>query len=173
MSRGVLLIGVGLLLTGCLFGPSRGSKVLGYHAGRVLLTTGDFYSVGALPHGWREWVRHGNTIRFRHSGSGAMITTSAYCGASFEDLPLRNLMGQLFAGIPADSKATFREFSLDGRAALRSQSRRVIDGIPLIYDVVIVKKNACTFDAMLVAPPPSFNTMRPGFDAFVQGFHYE
>lgn len=173
MHRIVGFVFVSLLCSACLFGPSRGSKVLGYHDGAVLLTSGGRYDVGRLPAGWDEWTRHGSTVRFRHADTGAMITTSAYCGASFEDLALPMLMGQLFAGIPPLAVEPPRTLSLDGRPALRARSRRAVDGVPLQYDAVIVKKHGCSFDFLLVTPPVHTATTTLVFETFVHGFHYE
>lgn len=161
------------LVSGCLFGPNRGAKVLGYHAGMVVLSTGGRYAMGLLPTGWREWGHREHTLRFRHATSGAMITTGAYCGASFEDLPLAQLMGHLFAGLPPQWVEPSRALTLDGRPALRLRSRRIIDGVLMHYDAVMMKKHGCSFDFVLVAPPAQVETVTPAFETFVHGFRYE
>ncbi len=173
MRRIVLMLFMTICCSSCFFGPSRGAKVLGYRHGQVLLTAGKRYAVGALPEGWTTWTRHANTIRFRHAASGSMIATSAYCRASFEDLPLKMLMGHWFAGIQPVTVEPAKIVSLDGRDALRERSRRVIDGVTMHYDAVVVKKNSCSFDFLLITPPTHGGAVTPAFEAFFRGFHYE
>lgn len=163
----LLLMFVG---TACLFGPSRGAKVLGYRHGIVYLTQRGAYRVGMLPDRWRERHARERAVAFHDADSQAVITTNAYCGPSFEDLPLTSLMGHLFTGIAADRILATLPLSLAGREALRQQSIRRVDGVAVYCDAVVVKKDGCQFDFFLTAPVTVVEQVRPRFEAFYRGF---
>ncbi|MBI2343205.1 MAG: hypothetical protein HYV02_02530 [Deltaproteobacteria bacterium] len=161
-----------LVSAGCLFGPSRGPKILGYQHGTVLLTTGERYQVGPLTDEWLEERPSRHVVGFRDRERGAIITTSAWCGAHFEDLPLTALMGHLFAGIELVRVDPAIAFSLDGRGALRTRSLRRIDGVVMQTDAVVVKKDGCNFDFYLIARPEDATVLTPVFERFVHGFRF-
>lgn len=158
--------------TACLFGPSRGAKVLGYRHGVVYLTQRGAYRVGALPDRWRERHARERAVAFHDADTQAIITTNAYCGASFEDLPLSSLMGHLFTGIPEERVLATIPLSLAGREALRQQSIRRVDGVAVYCDAVVLKKDGCQFDFFLTAPPAVVEQVRPRFEAFFRGFAF-
>jgi hypothetical protein len=165
----LLLIG---LCAGCLFGPSRGPKVLGYHAGSVIMTNHQRYRVGAIPPGWREQKVGRRGMAFHEPTTGALMTTQAACGAAFEDAPLKGLMGSLTSGLAPDTVEPAQSLRLDGRGALRQSSYRVVDGVRVFIDAVVVKKNGCAFDFVLLAPPAQRQRVASLFETFVHGFHY-
>lgn len=161
-----------LLLSSCLFGPGSGPKVLGYHQGKVHLTGNRFYEIGVVPSGWRERRVGRQAVSFHHPALEARITTSAWCGQSFEDVPLRSLMGHLFSGTRPERMIAETRFELDGREAMRQQSVRRVDGVLLHFDAVVLKKDGCSFDFFAVAPPVHADAVQPVFDAIVSGFHF-
>ncbi|MBI4365690.1 MAG: hypothetical protein HY543_02610 [Deltaproteobacteria bacterium] len=163
----------GLLCASCLFGANRGPRVLGYRHGTVYLTRAVSYRVGELPEGWRRLRTRARAISFHHAATGATISTDAFCGAAYEDLPLPSLMGHLFAGFPTERIVSTRSMRLAGREALRQVSHRTIDGVPLRFDAVVLKKHECLFDFVLMTPPGGYAQALGTFDGFVNGFAYE
>lgn len=161
-----------LLFSGCLFGPGSGPKVLGYHQGKVHLTGNRHYTIGRVPPGWRERRVARHAVSFSHAALEARITTSAWCGQSFEDVPLRVLMGHLFSGTRPERLLEETRFMLDGREALRQRSIRRVDGVLLHFDAVVLKKDGCSFDFFAVTPPARADAVQAVFDAMVDGFHF-
>jgi len=51
-----------------------------------------------------------------------------------------------------------RVFPFDGREAMRSILRAKLDGVPLQYDILVMKKDGCLYDLVYVAPPDRFAT---------------
>ncbi|MBI2345842.1 MAG: hypothetical protein HYV03_02955 [Deltaproteobacteria bacterium] len=162
-----------LLFTSCLFGPNAGPRVLGYRQGRVYLTRDGSYQVGLLPDGWRRMRTGGKAITFHHAATGATIMTGALCGAAFEDQPLPRLLGQLFGGFPIQRTIRTERLVLDGREALRELSLRTLDGVPIQFDAVVLKKHGCSFDLICMAPPERYAEVAPAFDAFFRVFAFE
>lgn len=156
----------------CLFGPSRGPKVLGYRQGRVYLTGGESYRVGSLAAEWKRQKVGVRAATYLHRPTSAMLTSSAYCGASFEDLPLKGLMGHLFHGIALEKVLSTEALSLDGRGAVRQRSLRRVDGVAIYCDAVVIKKNHCSIDFILTAPIDRYAEIVPAFEQFFGGFHY-
>lgn len=111
-------------------------------------------------------------VAFHHDETGATISTDAFCGAAHEDLPLPNLMAQLFSGLPTEGVTKKMPLSLDGRGALREVSLRRVDGVLLQFDVVVLKKNNCTFDFVCTTPPGNYQSVVPAFESFFDGFSY-
>ncbi|MBI4237293.1 MAG: hypothetical protein HY696_02595 [Deltaproteobacteria bacterium] len=160
-------------LTGCIFAPSRGPRILSVRHDTVFLTDHRAFTVGALPTPWQRYRTRASGLTFRHGPTGAMLTLHTGCGGSFEDIPLKNLMGGLFGGLPLERELGDQMFSLDGREAYRSRTVRRIDGVPVYCEAVVVKKNNCSFDFILTAPEATAAHVRPSFDTFVRGFHFE
>lgn len=168
-----LLIVCCLLLSSCFFGPNKGARVMGYRHGTVFLSRDGGYHVGPLPAGWRRLRTGARAVVFHHDATGATISTSALCGAAYEDLPLSALMGHLFSGFPTERIVTTRPSPLAGREALRQVSIRKVDGVALQFDAVVIKKHRCTFDFVCMAPPPAYPQVAPVFEAFYGEFAYD
>lgn len=170
---GFLLVSGFLLLASCLFGPHKGPRVMGYRHGTVFLSHDSGYRVGLLPEGWRRLRTGAHAAVFHHEATGATISTSALCGAAYEDLPLSALMGHLFSGFATERIVTTRAVPLAGREALRQVSVRTVDGVGLQFDAVVIKKHRCTFDFVCMAPPPAYPRVVAAFESFYGAFVYE
>lgn len=162
-----------LLCSACLFGPHKGPRVMGYRHGTVFLSHDGGYRVGLLPGGWRRLRTGARAATFHHEATGATISTSALCGAAYEDLPLSVLMGHLFSGFATERIVTTRAVPLAGREALRQVSVRTVDGVGLQFDAVVIKKHRCTFDFVCMAPPPAYPQVVAAFESFYGAFAYE
>lgn len=170
---GALFVLLFLWSSSCVFGPST-KRVMSYRYHNVYLAgKHDYYNVGALSAPWRRFRVKAYTIAFYNPDVGASISTDAFCGPGYEDSPLATLTSQLFAGVE-DYKIVERiEFVLDGRGALRTTVAGSVDGVPLSFDIVVVKKNKCNIDFMCVAPQGSHSRVATDFETFFSGFHYE
>lgn len=163
-------IGVFIILLSSCFHGRQNLSVIGYRHGQVFIKKGGSYKVGELPASWRMFKTGAKAITFHNDGLKATISTDAFCGASFEDLPLKILTGQMFAGVTKRSIIKEEEFLLDGRGALRTIAAGETDGVPLKFDSVIIKKNNCTIDLIYISPPENYSGGVSDFEIFFKGF---
>ncbi|MGZ3404834.1 MAG: hypothetical protein ACXVAN_00215 [Polyangia bacterium] len=118
-----------------------------------------------------EWERvrdDGDGVTFHHP-CGGTIATSTTCGDA-DDVPLDVLTNHALIGVEQRREQPRRRLVVDGRAALRTRLDATLDGVPVALDLVVLKKDGCTIDLYLVAPPRAFDERRPDFDRFVAAF---
>jgi hypothetical protein len=128
------------------------------------------FRVGALPDGWRRVSPGvgGGAVAFHHAAGGT-IAAGASCDRS-DDAPLDVLTNHLLIGVEGRRDLAREELTLDGRAALRTRVEGRVDGVPVGFDLVVVRKDGCTYDLHLVAGPAAADARRPDFDRFLAGF---
>ncbi len=160
-----------LLLASCIFGPSRGAKILGYRAGTVYLTYHRQFQVGRLSGDWHEVRSGARAVTLRHAASGAEIMVSTFCGPSYEDAAPKAAMARLFTGFPPVQVDAPETLMLDQRQAMRQRSLRRVDGVAMAFDAVVVAKNECNVDFVLMGPPAALHDRRNDFEIFFRGFH--
>jgi hypothetical protein len=149
------------LLTGCAGGT---------FADWVYRDSQTAYRVGPLPAGWERVDLKGGNVAFRH-GSGGSILANGLC-TGVKDVPLDVLTNQALFGLEQKQEMSRETFTLDGRAAERTRLTGALDGVPVELELVVLKKDNCTYDLQLVAAPGApFDARVADFDAFVAGFH--
>lgn len=121
-----------------------------------------------LPPPWRP-VRTGARAAWRHADGGT-IAANATCGDA-DDVPLDVLTNHLLFGIEDKRERGRLPLQLAGRAGLRTRLDGTLDGVRVALDLVVLKKDGCTFDLMLIAPPGT--RREPDFDRFVASFEPE
>ena len=62
---------------------------------------------------------------------------------------------------------------LSGRGALRQTVEGSLDGVPVVLDLVVVRKDGCVFDFYSVSPPGADPRVATDFEAFFGEFSYE
>lgn len=119
--------------------------------------------------GWKRIEVEGADSAWFHRATNAVIQANATC-KEYRDAPLRVLTNQLLFGF--DDRAVLGEtpFTLDGRAALRTDMTARLDGVPRRLAVVVMNKDYCTYDLLLVVPEAAYPTVADVFDAVVAGF---
>lgn len=160
-----------LFLPSCISLP-RSFHALNYRDQKVFIDRHHYYSVGPLSSAWQKTKNQNPGIIFRHSPSGATLATEAICGAAFEDLSLTILTNHLLVGLENVQKTKEEEWSLSGRKALYTQAQASLDGVPVLLNLVVIKKDRCQFDFMGVAPPKWGEAVTKDFIHFVEGFDY-
>lgn len=165
------VVGLAVMFAGCMHGR-QSHTVIGYRHDTVFIKKDRSYRVGALPSGWKAMKTFAKAIAFHNKETGATISTDAFCAGAFEDLPLRTLTGQLFAGTAMRKIVSENELMLDGRGALRTISTGEVDGVPLKFDSVVLKKNDCTIDFVYISPPERYSDGVSDFEAFFGGFRF-
>lgn len=154
------LPGVVTLLLACVASGQFANQK--YHRGKVS------YRVGPLPALWQRLQFRGADVVFR-SSTGGTIAISGQCPGN-EDVPLDVLTNHLLFGIANHQEPSRSLFTLDSRQALRTHLRGELDGVPIELELVVLKKDGCTYDLQLIAGPQHFASCLRDFEAFVQGF---
>lgn len=99
----------------------------------------------------------------------AIIAANATC-RGHQDAPLSVLLNDLVMGTTEREILLEEDAMLDGRAARHQVLRAKLDGVPLVYDLYVVKKDGCVYDLTLVCSPPSYEQTADTFVSFVAGF---
>ncbi len=147
-----------LLLSGC------GATAFDGHVFRQ----GDIaFRVGPVPPAWHPIDVDGALLAFRDDTDTATIAINGRCGLDGDDVPLEALTHHLFLHFTDRKLVRQEQLELDGRAALRTELSASLDGVPLQYRVVVLKKDTCVYDFMLMGPNGGGAA---DFDRFVGGF---
>jgi hypothetical protein len=155
-------------LAGCAHAP-RGH----WNAAERRMCVGDIcYHVGPLP-GWRVVHKERGQIGFYDDRGGAVIQSNATCRDDADAAPLRTLTRHLLIGYTDRHIRSQKEVELDRRAALHSVIDVRLDGVPMVLDLYVLKRNGCIFDLSLAAPPDAYAASQPQFQLFVDGFAQE
>ncbi len=145
---------------GCATSRFEGDTYFGAHA---------TYRVGRLSGEWRRSQVPGANLAFV-SPWGGTIFVNATC-TDLKDLSLDVLTNQELFGVERQRELRREVLTLDGRAALRTRLTGTLDGVPVAMELVVLKKDGCTYDFGLVAPMEVFAAREADFSALVSGFH--
>jgi hypothetical protein len=139
----------------------------------VLHKDGLTVRVGPVPPGWRRIDVDGADLAFRDDERSGSALFNVRCGQRGDDAPLAVLTNHLLMG------TTEREFDaqdtvpFDGREALHTLLRAKLDGVPMQYDIYVMKKDGCLYDLVYVAPPGRFADGAADFERFARGLRTE
>jgi hypothetical protein len=126
------------------------------------------FRVAALP-GWDRVDAEGGDLAWLHPSTNAVIATNATCRAH-KDPPLGVLMNDLLIGTTERKFLLEENVPLDGREAKHAVVAASVDGVPLVFDLYVLKKDGCVYDVTLVTPPAAYETVADEFVHFVAGF---
>jgi hypothetical protein len=158
--RPLITAAVLLLVAGCSSGLS----------GDVLHGEGFAARVGPLPERWhRVEVTHAS-LAFRDEVDGATIVLNGRCGVDGEDVPLESLTQHLFLRFTEREIVEQRVVPFDHREAMRTVLTAKLDGVPMKFEVWVLKKDGCVYDIAYMASPPHYARGAVEFERFVQGF---
>ena len=127
------------------------------------------YDLGDPGAGWVTVQPGGADRAWRNEALAATLYADSSCGERFDDAALPRLHASLTAGVAG---AVVREEprTVDGREALlRIQDGR-LDGVDVRVGVLVLKKDACLYDLVYIAPPSSFDKGLPAFEALISAF---
>ena len=128
------------------------------------------YRVGALGPGWRLVHQEGAAVGFFSDVVGGVIEANASCRDDADAAPLPSLTRQLLIGYTDRHVVAQRTLPLDAREALRTRVEARLDGVPVVLDLYVLKRNGCIFDLSYAAPPGDFARGVADFARFVDGF---
>jgi len=155
-----------LAATGCAAGlaDSRGGGE------RRLCLGGECYALGPLGPGWRVVQRRRSEIGFYDGDRGAVIHGSADCPESVDTMPLQSLTDHLLIGYTERRVRSSGVVPLCGREALRTVVDLKLDGVPMVLDIYVFKRDGCAFELSFAAAPAGYSMASPEFERFVLGF---
>jgi hypothetical protein len=166
---GLILVAVTI---SCFGGVRRTGKVVGYKDGRVLTKEG-FYQVGTLSEEWSRVNLGKAVVAFYHPGLKSTISTDSFCDQAYNDSSLENLTRHLYPGLQ-DTKVIEQEsLMLSERGGLQTILSAKLDGVPVMLNLVVVKKDWCLFDFFLVSEKDYFSRASEDFEKFFRGFSFE
>lgn len=168
------LLSLCLALPACgLFkGVKNPGKVEGYTPGLVRTEKGS-YGVGPLAGDWRQGKVGKYKVLVLYSDQHrSTIESDAFCDQSFNDASLQVLTNHLHTGISEKKALSETPLMLDGRAALRNVVQGRVDGVKIVLDSVVIKKDSCMFDFVLISPPAEYPQAVGDFESFFKGFRY-
>lgn len=153
-------------------GTKNPGKVIGYSPGLVKTKKGS-YGVGPISGDWRvSKVDRYKVLVLYSDQHKSSIESDAFCEQSFNDASLSVLTNHLHTGITEKKTLSTSPLMLDGRAALRSVVQGKVDGVSIVLDSVVIKKDVCLFDFALISPLANYPQAKPDFENFFQGFQY-
>jgi hypothetical protein len=126
------------------------------------------YRVGRLSNAWQQHGTRGADLAFVNP-SGGTIFVNATC-TDIKDLSLDVLTNQALFGVEQLRELPREVFTLDGRAALRTRLTGTLDGVPVAMELVVLKKDGCTYDFGLITSPDVFAAREADFSTLVSGF---
>lgn len=138
--------------------------------GNVVRTAkGVAFRIGDVPASWNRVKASDGAIGF-NDAAGATVMVDGHCKMQSDDVPLVALTSQLLIGTTERKYDKEDVIPFDGREARHTVMRAKLDGVPLVWDVYVMKKNGCVYDMVYVASPARFETGAAAFERFVAGF---
>lgn len=131
------------------------------------------FRVPPVPSTWRQIQVEGESLAFRDSREEATISVNGECGRNAPDVPLEALVHHLFLQFTDRHILEQERFMLDARGALRTEMRASLDGVPMHFVAIVLKKNGCVYDFININPSPLSSAGKQSvaeFDRFVAGF---
>jgi hypothetical protein len=159
-----------LLLEALLLGALAACAHVDSFEGGVLRKGELTVRVGPIPPGWHRVRIDGADLAYRDQAREGSILFDVRCGRS-ADAPLTVLTGHLIMGTTDRDFVHQETLPFDGREALHTLMRAKLDGVPMQYDIYVMKKDLCVFDLVYVAPPARFTGGAADFELFAGGLH--
>jgi hypothetical protein len=127
--------------------------------------------LGPVPAGWQLLRLDGADVAYRDEAHDGSAMFDVRCRRRDDDAPLTVLAAHLVMGTTEREIASEETIPFDGREALHTQMRAKLDGVPMQYDLYVMKKDECIYDLVYVAPPERFAEGQADFERFALGLH--
>jgi hypothetical protein len=125
--------------------------------------------VGPVPGSWRRIDVESADLAFRDDARQGSALMNIRCGQRDDDAPLSALTQHLVMGTTERTFDTQEVVPFDRREAMHSVMRAKLDGVPMQYDIYVMKKDGCLYDLVYVAPPDHFAEGAADFERFALG----
>jgi hypothetical protein len=127
------------------------------------------YRTGALGPEWQAVREKGAEVGWFNPALDAIIQANASCERA-DATSLESLTRQLLIGYTERRVISQERAMLDGREALHTVAEAKLDGVPMRFELYVLKRNGCVFDLSYAAPPARADGGRLDFHRFVAGF---
>ncbi len=128
------------------------------------------FRLSPVPSTWRRVSLPSADLAFRDEPHDASVLVNSRCSSSDRDAPLVSLTEHLIIGTTDRHVSREETIPFDAREARHTVLTARLDGVPMKYDIFVLKKDGCVFDLVYVAAPEASAGVDE-FDRFVQGFH--
>jgi hypothetical protein len=128
------------------------------------------FRIAPPPVTWKRVELTHAALAFRDEGDEATVVVNARCGLDGEDVPLGALTQHLFLRFTERDVVEQTVIPFDHREAMRTVLVAKLDGVPMKFDVWVLKKDGCVYDLDFMAPPARFERGAGEFERFVRGF---
>jgi hypothetical protein len=127
--------------------------------------------VGPVPATWRRIDVGSADLAFRDDARSGSTLFDVRCGQRDDDAPLSTLTEHLIMGTTERAFDTEEVVPFDRREAMHTVLHAKLDGVPMEYDIYVMKKDGCLYDLVYVAPPERFAEGAADFERFALGLH--
>lgn len=152
------------LLAGCGAGEARFEGGV-YRSGPVA------FRVGEVPAGWAAVHVDHASLAYRDEAHRASVLIDGRCHEKDGDVPLLALTDHLIAGTTERAIASQETVPFDAREAMHTRMSAKLDGVPMEYDIFVLKKDACVYDLVYLGEPQVMEEGVAPFERFVGTFH--
>jgi hypothetical protein len=127
--------------------------------------------VGPVPPSWQRIHVDGADLAFRDDMRDGSALLDVRCNRRDDDAPLSVLTQHLVMGTTDRDFESQDVLPFDQREAMHTLLRAKLDGVPMQYDIYVMKKDGCVFDLVYVASPDRFAAGAAAFEQFASGLH--
>jgi len=127
--------------------------------------------LGPVPAAWHAVAIAGADLAWRDAARDGSALFDVRCEGRDRDAPLGVLTEHLIMGTTERDFTTQDVVAFDHREALHTLMRAKLDGVPMQYDIYVMKKDGCVYDLVYVAPPERFPAGAEDFERFARGVH--
>lgn len=106
---------------------------------------------------------------WKNNRNGNSISYLSECN-TVADPSLESIHRGLVSSIDNVTNVEKQNGQFNGRESLRSKATGQVDGVTSKFDLVVFKKNGCTYILSYVATEANFAANQSDFDKFLQGF---
>lgn len=156
-----------ILLAAALLGAAGCSAGL---QGDVYRGDGFAFRIAPPPDTWKRVEMTHAALAYRDDGDDATVLVNGRCGVDGEDVPLAALTQHLFLRFTERDVIDQAVVPFDHREAMHTVLVAKLDGVPMKFDVWVLKKDGCVYDLGYMAPPGRFTGGAEAFERFVRGF---
>jgi hypothetical protein len=140
-------------------------------SGGVFHKEGLAVTFGPVPQTWQRIDVGGADLAYRDSAREGSALFDLGCDRHDDDAPLSVLTEHLIMGTTERQFDAQDVIPFDGREAMHSVLRAKLDGVPMRYDIYVLKKDGCVYDLVYIAPPDRFADGSGEFERFAGGLH--
>lgn len=125
--------------------------------------------LGDVPPGWTRIRVDGADVAYRDEPHEGSVLFDVRCHDRDGDAPLASLTEHLIMGTTERNVEKQETIPFDGREAMHTVMSAKLDGVPMQYDLYVMKKDGCVYDVVYVAPAARFSTGGAAFEQFAGG----